>query len=63
MACTACLVCLISTVEWRQYEKIEKTLDEAALFSGHITNLKQSIFYFEICGHNGWIECLRKTSV
>jgi hypothetical protein len=45
MACTACLVCLISTVSGCSKKKLK-----CGASSRHITNLKQSIFSFDING-------------
>ncbi len=42
MAHTACLVCLISTVSGRSKKSLK-----CGISSGHITNLKQSIFSFQ----------------
>ncbi len=44
-ACTACLVCFISTVNGHSKEKRKKAKN-VALVGGHITNMKQSIFFF-----------------
>jgi hypothetical protein len=51
MAHTACLVCLISTFSGRSKKK-EKKAKNCGTRSGHITNLKQSIFSFNIYGCN-----------
>jgi len=49
MARPACLVCLFSTVNGCSKNK-EKSLGSGGASSGHTTNLKQSIFYFDIYG-------------
>jgi hypothetical protein len=48
MAHTACLVCLVSAVNGCS----KKSLGRAGASSVHITNLKQSIFSFDIYGTN-----------
>ncbi len=45
MAHTACLVCFICTVNGRSKKQKKKPIMSCAS-SGHITNLKQSIFAF-----------------
>jgi hypothetical protein len=51
MARTACLVCLISTVSDHS-KKRKKTMLKIGTSRGHITNLEQSIFSFDIYGGN-----------
>ncbi len=48
MACPACLVCFISTVNGRIKKKEKKKPWKSGASSGHITNLKQSIFHLLI---------------
>jgi hypothetical protein len=48
MAHSACLVCFISTVNGRIKKRREKKTWKPGASSGHITNLKQSIFCLSI---------------